>query len=175
MSKKQTSILILVVIISIFFALAGYAYFNKKIKVKIKEENNIKIEEKKELDSLVIYYKKLSDHARYFTLYNAVSKYYGFITSGEYEKALTILDEDYILENDITIYNLLEKENLEKQLYSLFLEEIYGSNIGESYFIKGILNETQTIFMYVKLYEEELIFSIRPVTEVEYIKKDIYE
>lgn len=50
----------------------------------------------------------LIDHSRYYTVKNAITKYYSFLNADDYDSVLKILHEKYIKENNITTNNILD-------------------------------------------------------------------
>ncbi len=66
---------------------------------------------------------KIIDRSRYYTVKNAITKYYSYINMHDYESVLQILDESYIRDND------LNKENIKKVLPQSDLSISYQSRI----------------------------------------------
>ena len=73
------------------------------IAVTIRREDKELIENITAKDS-----KMLVDRNRYYTVKNAITKYYSFINMKDYDAVLKILDESYIKTNNITKENIDE-------------------------------------------------------------------
>lgn len=50
--------------------------------------------------------KKIIDRSRYYTVKNAITKYYSYINMGDYESVLTILENNYVKDNNIDVSNV---------------------------------------------------------------------
>ena len=86
---------------------------------------------------------RLKDDKEYFAVQNALNDLYDKASTNNRAEIISLLDNDYVLENNITEDNVFEKLNFSTTFTNFIAEEIYY-NINSSityYFIKGYKNE----------------------------------
>lgn len=98
LSDSEKKVLIAWAIIGIIILLLVLLFGLKKEKVKQEEINNITANGSN----------YLIDHSRYYTVKNAITKFYSFINVKDYDSTLKILNEKYVSENKITASNINE-------------------------------------------------------------------
>lgn len=120
------------------------------------------------------------DNGRYFTVMGIVKKYLNYVQNGNNNEILSIIDEEYKKEYNVTSSNLSNFiPKLDRNLtYDYFGKEMYQKRLTKSiteYYVYGeikstILDETPNYYTYnmtVILYEDELLFAIRPGVDEE--------
>ena len=94
--KKKDNYIILIIIILILISTLGLLYLNKNNKVNNKTPN----------------YVLLNDYSRFFTINSCLYKYISYVSNGDSDSILKILDNDYVKDNNINsnnIYNFITK------------------------------------------------------------------
>lgn len=154
------------------WAIVGVIVLVLAIIVKIefidKYHGNVKLDKK---------FTIVKDYDRYYTVSSVLTKYYEFINSKDYDAVIKILDEDYVKENKLTV------KNVDNKLTSSQANISYKPNImckktiakGVTEYVVDGKEITQnkgdkigTKYYKVTLYEEELTFSIKPITKKVY-------
>ena len=86
---------------------------------------------------------RLKDTDEYFAVQSAINSFYDKVSANEKSEIVSLLDSNYVIENNITNDNVFEKMNLSTSFINFIVEEIYyndNSNI-TYYFVKGYENE----------------------------------
>ncbi len=164
LSHEEKKVLILWALIGIL--LLGLAIFLKIV-------NNRKSESSRDQNYTIV-----TDYSRYYTVSNALTKFYSFINAKDYEGVLSILGAKYLSENNINEQNIgdyitFEDYNLTYRPQIICQKVIDQNNI--SYYVGG--NESKMnsgLLLEDKYYEvilnsEKFIFSIVPLDEEEYV------
>lgn len=119
-------------------------------------------------------YSVVSDYNRYYTVSNAISKYYAFINAHEYTSVYHILDESYTKEMNVdesTVINIIS--DADKAL-SYRPRLMCSKDIAEgitSYIVEGeeggmnSLESDQTLYYEVVLDGNTFHYSIKPIEE----------
>lgn len=136
---KKLRILIIISLIIIILTIT--IIFLVKNKLKINERDNLQT---------------VKNTAEYFSVSEAIEKYSIYLISGEFDKAYSLLDEEYIKKYGIT------KENLEKdynEAYACFIPQKISVQEKDEYckiyFVKGIAGDLSSNSMVYVEYEDE--------------------
>lgn len=98
LSDSEKKVLIAWAIVGIIILLIVLLFGLKKEKTKQEEIDNITANGSN----------YLIDHSRYYTVKNAIAKYYSFLNVDDYDSALKILSEKYVKDNNITTNNITD-------------------------------------------------------------------
>lgn len=119
-------------------------------------------------------YKIVTDYNRYYTVYDAINKYYSFINAKKYESVYHILDEEYTREKKVdkdTVINIISDTDKALSYKSgMMCYKDIASGI-TSYIVKGdevfmnSLKTNQTIYYEVILDGNKFHYSIKPIEE----------
>lgn len=129
---------------------------------------------KKKTDYSKNQYSIVTDYNRYYTVSNAINKYYSFINAHEYESVYHILDEEYTKEKNVdkdTVINIISDATkaLSYQSRLMCYKDIADGIT--SYLIKGeevfmnSLDVNKTIYYEVILDGNNFHFSLKPIEE----------
>lgn len=117
---------------------------------------------------------KVQSASAYFTVQSCINKYIGYVTSKDTDSILKLLDSGYIMQNNITENNVLEKIEDISGFVIFEAEEMYVENIDSNnkiYYVLGTLKqeglETYTtidteFYITVNMNFDDNIFSIIP-------------
>lgn len=135
----KKNILIYIIILLIIIVIAILTVMNKIQDNDVQEQSNIIVEDSK--DKKI---EKVKSTSAYFTVQSCVDKYVNYVASKDIDSILKILDSEYIIENNITKDNVLEKvENISGllifQAKEMYVEEVDTDN--KIYYVSGILKE----------------------------------
>ena len=122
----------------------------------------------------------LDDNSLFFTVSFNINKICEYVNDEQSEHLYNILDKEYLNNNDITIYNIIDKFYDKYVTTSFSATEIYVISKGKNYkfYVKGNLkNEVMDEIAGIKEEDffifnydiEESIFSIEPITEETYL------
>ena len=167
--NKITKIEIVIIIFLIIFF--GFSFFYLK---------SFQKESKKEkLDTTI---SAVADVNRFFTIDSVVFKYFSYVTIGDSDSILKMLDKNYISKNNINSSNISSfvgtyNENIKGSLSEAYQFTSYN-NIYK-YYVKVVLSE-ETLYesniqeynyLIVTIDENTLTFAIEPISELVYNEK----
>ena len=140
--NNQKFIIILILILLIFTSII--AIF---VSLNIKDDNDDSNTPNSNIPSSETIINKeisrLKDIDEYFAVQSAINSFYDKVSANEKSEIVSLLDSNYVIENNITNDNVFEKMNLSTSFINFIVEEIYyndNSNI-TYYFVKGYENE----------------------------------
>lgn len=129
---------------------------------------------KKKTDYSKNKYSVVTDYNRYYTVSNAINKYYSFINAHEYESVYHILDEEYTkgknVDKDTVINIISDADKALSYKGGLMCSKDIASGI-TSYLVKGdevFMNSSdinKTIYYEVILDGNNFHYSIKPIEE----------
>lgn len=158
--EKKKDYTLLIIICVLLLSIAVLLFLNSN-----KDENNILSEEPK--------YRLVDDYSRFFTINSCVYKYITYLSSNKTSDLVKILDQDYVLKNNIDNTNVYDYVNKLNGNYSFKSKKIYyqvGNDKIIKYFVYGYLIEEtidelgnkQDYYLIVNLDVENQLFSIAP-------------
>lgn len=135
----KKNVLISIIVLLIIIVLVIVVIMNKIENDNNQEQSNIVVEENKNKEI-----EKVKSASAYFTVQSCINKYINYVTTKDTDSILKLLDSGYIIENNITEDNVLEKvENISGFLIfeaeEMYVEEIDSNN--KIYYVSGILKE----------------------------------
>lgn len=119
-------------------------------------------------------YSIVTDYNRYYTVYDAINKYYSFINAKKYESVYHILDEKYTKEKNVDEYTVINIISDTDKALSYKSNIMCSKDIAAgitSYIVKGdevfmnSLKTNQTIYYEVILDGNKFHYSIKPIEE----------
>ena len=116
---KKDNYILLIIIAAILISVLGIMYFGKDDS-DTNSDNEIQ-------------YKLLSDYSKFFTVNSCVYKYISYLSSGDTENILNVLDNDYKLKNNINKNNLFNYVKKLDGSYSFKAKKIYYGEISDDY------------------------------------------
>ncbi|MEG1310203.1 MAG: hypothetical protein RSD06_04945 [Bacilli bacterium] len=169
MNKKKFMMIFLSVVI--IFVLILTVIIDKKNKEKdiIDNDNNGNVIEKP--SDKISNPELVEDYDRFFTIENCIKTYYSYLYNNEYEKALLLLNPEYVKTNNITIENNKPSIDDENESYTYSARKIYKEKLKHNitrYYVygnlaKNILDEKPKYidnYIIVYLDENTLSFSV---------------
>ena len=157
--RKDFSILILLCIILLCILALLYLYNDNKNSNIKNEKNN---------------YYLLDDYSRFFTVNSCVYKYFSYLSNRNTVNLLSILDKNYISENDINHENIYDKTLDLNTYYSFTSKKMYYRKLDDGfieYYVYGY-SEPESInldnnrdYYYFKVVFDEInsTFTIAPI------------
>lgn len=122
-------------------------------------------------------YKVLQDRDRYYTVNGALTKYYSFINAKNYKSVVNILDNKYIVDNDINENNvsgyLTNTEKLLSYVPKVMCFKLIDEGVTSYYVAGNEVNMNDSKQLNNKYYEvildgNDLVFSVKPLDEETY-------
>lgn len=135
----KKNVLISIIVLLIIIVLAIIIIMNNIKSNENVGQNNIIIEQNQNKKI-----EKVQSASAYFTVQSCINKYINYVTSKDTDSILKLLDSGYIIENNITEDNVLEKiENISGfvifEAEEIYVEEIDSNN--KIYYVSGVLKQ----------------------------------
>jgi len=131
-NKKNIKIIIIIAFVLVLIAFVILTSLNTKNNDT--KKNNIKL---------------TTDYSMFFTIEDCVNRYFSYISDGESDKLMNVLNSDYVKENNINIdnvVNILDFSNLRDNVISFKSLKTYEKNISSTkitYYVNGkVYSET---------------------------------
>lgn len=134
--KNKLLIFIIALLVIIVLAITT---INKQDFQKSEEQNetNIIVEQNETKQT-----KKVKSASAFFTAQNCANKYLGYASEKDSDKVYKLLDYDYIMQNNITTQNVIEKIETIPEQAQLKVETMYMEVIDDNsnkYYMSGLL------------------------------------
>lgn len=158
-AERNKKILMLVIIISVIFV-GVYELFFRKEKIE---------EEKIDTETISV----VQDNSKFYTVSSCVTKYLNYLSSGETDKLIILLSEEYKKDNSINSSNLYEFIGKFSGLNTFSPKKMFVQRLSENvykYYVKGFIQEesidaiglNNDFYIVVILDEKNMTFAIEP-------------
>ena len=113
------------------------------------------------------------NHTRFVTVNDCINRFYGYLSSRAYDKALNVLSPKYVIDAEINYHNIIDRLNIKFATYSYVSEEMYFVELKNNitlYYVRGYLvddaietaNKSIELFFEVYLDQNNMTFSLNP-------------